>query len=208
MIRNFSVEKQLKNNECEGFNSNNSLEIIYAGGLHYNRWKVLVEIANAIKAINNATGGKCNLRIYSSQNISSSIIEKLNLTGASEFCGSAPASQIADIYAKSDVLLHVESFDKRSIASTKYSFSTKIPEYMSAGKCILAVGPSQVASMKYLSKFACVAFDNVSISDKLKEIIGNAEYREKVGRECEKRYDREFSREEQEKCLNRIVSTC
>ena len=49
--------------------STDNLVMLYAGGLHYNRWKVLSKIANALKCINESNPIKCQLKIYSSQNI-------------------------------------------------------------------------------------------------------------------------------------------
>ena len=63
--------------------STDNLVMLYAGGLHYNRWKVLSKIANALKCINESNPIKCQLKIYSSQNISDKIINQIiikNLT--------------------------------------------------------------------------------------------------------------------------------
>jgi glycosyltransferase involved in cell wall biosynthesis len=126
--------------------------------------------------------------------------------GASEFCGGASATQIAEIYAKADILLHMESFDKRAIASTKYSFSTKIPEYLSANKCVLAVGPDEVASVRYLADFACVISDSSLLSSALSKLIDDKEYRNQIRVHCGERYLRDFTCKKQTECLNKILS--
>lgn len=205
VIRNFSVERKLGSRESQS-KAREHLVMVYAGGLHYNRWQVLMQIANELKEINRSEEHKCYLKVYSSQNISDEIIEKINLEGASEFCGSASASQIADIYANADILLHVESFDKKAIASTKYSFSTKIPEYLSAAKCVLAVGPAEVASVQYLSDFACVINDDRKLSGRLAKLIVDGEYRALIKNNCEERYEKDFSKTKQKECLDRILS--
>ena len=56
---------------------------------------------------------------------------------------------------KADSLLHVEAFDEKSKKSTRLSVSTKIFEYLYAGKIILGYGPSDVASMEYLRDIGC-----------------------------------------------------
>lgn len=205
VVRNFSAERTTGVSD-EQSKRNDELVMVYAGGLHYNRWKVLLEIAHALKEINRTSETKCFLKIYSAQNISSKITDSLTVEGASEFCGGAPASQIADIYAKADILLHVESFDKKAVASTKYSFSTKIPEYLSANKCVLAVGPAEVASVRYLADFACVISDGVLLSSALAKLIGDSGYRDRVRVDCAERYERDFTREKQKECLNKILS--
>ena len=180
--------------------------MVYAGGLHYNRWKVLAEVANALKEINASGKAQCFLKIYSSQKISPEITKQLTVENAAAFMGGASASAIADIYAAADVLLHVESFDKKAIAATKYSFSTKIPEYLSAGKCVLAVGPAEVASIQYLTEFACAVTDEQTLPEALMTIIGDDAYRRTVEMNCEKQYEKDFSKKKQEEFLNHILS--
>lgn len=206
VIRNFSVEKQTQSVSGQDGITSDNLTMVYAGGLHYNRWKVLVEIATVLKDINQHNSCKCFLKIYSSQKISDDIIEKMSIEGGSKFCGSASASQIADIYADADILLHVESFDKKAVASTMYSFSTKIPEYLSAGKCVLAVGPSKVASFKYLEKFACVINETANLSPILQKIISDNEYRNLIKSNCKEHYEKDFSKKKQLECLERILA--
>lgn len=205
VIRNFSVEKNDKLHEKMNNRSSNYLTMVYAGGLHYNRWQVLQRIAEALNSINNLDKRKCYLKVYSSQNLSDKIIKKINLDGVSEFCGSVPASQIANIYAGADILLHVESFEKKAIASTKYSFSTKIPEYLSADKCVLAVGPAEVASVRYLADFACVIDDDANIRAVLSKLIFDDDYRNSIQSSCQVRYEKDFSRIKQKACLEHIL---
>ena len=206
VIRNFSVEKKETDAEIQSDIQSECLTMVYAGGLHYNRWKVLKQIAKSLKEINDSEKRKCFLKVYSSQNLSNKIVEAINLDGASEFCGSLSASQIAEIYAGADILLHVESFDSNAIASTKYSFSTKIPEYLSAGKCVLAVGPAEVASIRYLSDFACVIHDDTHLTSALKKMILDDDYRNSVQNACTVHYEADFSRAKQKECMEHILS--
>lgn len=206
VIRNFSVEKNRENTEPATNDSSDCLTMVYAGGLHYNRWKVLSEIAKELADINSANQIKCFLKIYSAQNISDDIVEKLNIAGGAEFCGGASASEISKVYAKADILLHVESFDKKAIASTKYSFSTKIPEYLSADKCVLAVGPDEVASIRYLSDIACTVSCISELNEMLKKLINDEDYRKSIEVNCGKHYEKDFSAERQKECLIRILT--
>ena len=204
VIRNFSIEKKTVLEKQANIQSD-CLTMVYAGGLHYNRWKVLSQVAITLKQINRQGKCKCRLKIYSSQNISDDIIEKINIESASAFCGAASAEQIAEIYDDADILLHVESFEKTAIASTKYSFSTKIPEYLSASKCVVAVGPSDVASIRYLKNFACVISESEKLSLSLKEIINDADYRNSIKSNCEEQYKIDFSGKKQKECLEHIL---
>ena len=206
VVRNFSVEKisgcvdVVKDRDIKG------LIMVYAGGLHYSRWKVLAQIAAELKRLNDSSKIKCRLMIYSAQKIADEIVECLSVEGASAFCGGASAAQIPGIYAGADMLLHVESFEKKAIASTKYSFSTKIPEYLSAEKCVFAVGPAEVASVRYLSGFACVVSENDSLSSTLTHLLNDASFRQSIKVNCIKKYEEDFSPKKQEECLARILS--
>lgn len=206
VIRNFSVERNNRIYQNDSNSTKDKLIMVYAGGLHYNRWKVLAQIAKELNELNKVNDIKCCLHIYSSQNIEDEIINQIEIDNASKFCGSAAASQIADIYAKSDILLHVESFEDKAIASTKYSFSTKIPEYLSAGKCVLAVGPDEVASMRYLANFACVITNQISITETLNKLINDNNYRDYIKHNCEQQFENDFSTKKQEECLARILA--
>lgn len=205
VIRNFSVEKGRSPVHPEKGKENEGVTIVYAGGLHYSRWKVLARIGAALKEINLEGGKKGFLRIYSSQKLSEEIIRQINLEGAAKFCGGATASEIAGIYAAADILLHVESFDKKAMASTMYSFSTKIPEYLSADKCVMAVGPEEQASLKYLSGFAAVAGDVGELKSLLTKLINDDAYRVTVQANCQRQYEKDFSPQKQKECLERIL---
>lgn len=204
VIRNFSAERLQLNVDGQSVHSSD-VKMVYAGGLHYNRWKVLAQIARSMREINSAGKAAYSLKIYSSQKISQEIIDQMTVDGVSEFMGGVSASQIAGVYSSADILVHVESFDKKAIASTKYSFSTKIPEYLSSGKCVFAVGPAEVASMQYLKDVACIVSDVGRLTDTLTELL-DVDYRSVVRSRCEERYEKDFSERNQEDCLKRILS--
>jgi len=69
--------------------------------------------------------------------------------------GHVPPEGVPAVQRDADVLVHVEAFDRASRRYTHYSISTKIPEYMAAGRPILAYGPAEAASLKYILKSQC-----------------------------------------------------
>ncbi len=147
--------------------------LVYTGGLHFNRYKTLSLLANSIKKYNRINISKKNikLRIYSNQKPNKSILNKLNVKGASQYCGSLDSNNLKKVLNECSILVHVESFDSQSIKSTKLSISTKIPEYLSLSKPILAIGPSEVASMEYLSEVAYCITSKKNLYVKLSEFI-------------------------------------
>ena len=62
---------------------------------------------------------------------------------------------------QSHFLLHVESFDQLNRTYVKYSISTKISEYLSSNRGVMAYGPHEVASMELLCEngFGCSMTD-------------------------------------------------
>lgn len=151
------------------------IRFIYTGGLHFRRYETLALLAKAIEKINqrNDTVHKLKLCIYSNTLPSKKILRKLNIPGASEYCGSLNPYDLKKELNLSDIPVHVESFSRRSIESTRLSISTKIPEYLSLSKPVLAIGPIQVASMEYLSKVAYCITDISEIEAKLHEFVNN-----------------------------------
>jgi glycosyltransferase involved in cell wall biosynthesis len=114
--------------------------VSYIGRLHLDRWQPLVTIGRAAIELG------YEMRIFAPA-------EDLQ-TCAGHFrdiddikLGSLPPAEVFGELQRADVLVHVESFDPAIIAYTRFSVSTKIPQYMAAGKPILAYGPEQLASM-------------------------------------------------------------
>lgn len=159
--------KLLKND----YNStaSNHISFIYTGGLHFNRWKVLAMIGDCLRELSKK-GITGTLRIYSKQNPNSRMLRSLHKPPYISYCGSLEENELKEIQTKADVLVHVESFDYKSKKSTFLSISTKISEYMSLGRCIFAIGPSEVASIQYL----CDNKIGVVINKKKKVLIKSA----------------------------------
>lgn len=159
---------------------NKEVVLTYAGNLGLNRWKILYLIGKTLKKIQKE-GIKAKLNIYSINKPNKKVLKKLNLENVMSFNGSLNQEQLIEVRNKSDILVHVESFDKKNKYITRLSISTKIPEYMLSERCILAVGPRDVASIKYIkdNKMGAV-IDNLQseiMKEKLREIIVNKEKR-------------------------------
>lgn len=129
--------------------SNGVLRLAYIGGLHTNRWRTLARLVDAIEQAQ-LTGLRIELKVFSGRAPSSHVYAQLHRPPYSTFCGSLDSSGVEREMAQADVLVHVESFRKSDIWVTRMSISTKIADYLRAGKCILAVGPPTIASVQYL----------------------------------------------------------
>lgn len=151
----FSGEATLKSEFYE------PLQIVYTGNIGLNRWKSLSMIAEALKQIN-IDGIRAELKIYTANEITDDIRSALDVPGSSTLMGKAQASEIPAIQNAADILVHVESFDLKNRLTVRQSFSTKIVDYFKRGRLILAVGPSDVASIKHLVDNDCAIVANTS----------------------------------------------
>lgn len=164
IFRNETVSVSLQTEKAPPLREDEPVVLVYAGGLHYNRWKVLVKLAQAIKASNITCQTQMQLNIYCTQKVNNRVVRALSIPSASSYLGSISQSELEKIYTDCHVLVHVEAFDKRSREAVALSFSTKITEYLSMSKCILAVGPIEVASIEYLVDCAFCITEQSSIT--------------------------------------------
>lgn len=158
--------------------------ILYAGGLHLGRDKILINVAKSLKLINEKNNTKFKLEVYSNQIPDENILNKINILGHSEFKGGLDKNDLINKLNENIIPLFVESFNKKFIHATQLSLSTKIPEYLSLNKTILAIGPSEISSMDYLKNVAFCIYDDKFIFEKLEEFLKNIKSYEKLTSEA------------------------
>ena len=129
---------------------NSPLKIVYAGNLLFGRDKTLCEIIEKLKIMNTGEN-RFFLEIYSGNYVTDELKNRLTVSGVSEFCGKRPYGEIQRIFNNSDMVLLIESFEEEEKAKTRYSFSTKIIDALQSGSSILAVGPDDISSIRYLN---------------------------------------------------------
>jgi hypothetical protein len=160
---------------------NGLVKFMYAGCLGLSRWKVLALIAECLEELYRDEDIHGELSIYSFDQPRAKASALLNTPHCCSFNGVLNADQLSTAKAHSDVLVHVESFDKKNKHITRLSMSTKIPEYLASRRCIFAVGPGDVASMQYLVDYdlgiTVVSDNKATIKEALKKIIRDAEMR-------------------------------
>ena len=153
---------------------NNPIKLVYTGNLGMGRWKSLVKIVEALKVINN-NGIKAQFYIYSQTPLSESSMRKLQIENTVYFMGGIPASKVKDVQRDADILVHVESFELSERNSARLSFSTKIVDYLEAGRCIVAVGWKKTGAIEYLTEndAAIVITDLNQIYSQLSNLIND-----------------------------------
>ncbi len=121
-------------------------DYVYAGNVRLGRWEVLINFATALGRFN----ANAKLNVYTPDQLDSYVDDAFKQHPNIEYCGSLSATELQTRLSSAGNVVHVESFDKRNRIITRLSISTKIPEYMSSGALIYAIGPSDIASIEYL----------------------------------------------------------
>lgn len=163
---------------------NKPLKMVYTGKLYVGRWKSLASIANALGEINKDST-KITLDIYSPENIEPSILKKLNRNGC-VFRGGVTMEEVFVIQANADIVVFVESLDRRYKNSARLSFSTKITDYFKSGKCIFAIGSKDTAPIDYLIKNDCavVATNYHEVEEKIQTLVNSPATVKEYGRKA------------------------
>lgn len=149
------------------------IQLVYAGGLYLNRWKILAKIKQAVANINK-DGIKCILNIYTQSDLSPKMINLLH-DGYNSYCYQAvDFNALQLIYQESDIALHVESQELKYKYITRLSFSTKIIDCLSSGCAIIAIAWDEQTGFKYLKENnAAICISNEDDIEKYLRMIVN-----------------------------------
>ena len=143
---------------------------LFTGNIYANRWKSLKLLAQALKS--NDFG---HLDIYTASPITSAIDKALNIEHYSEIHKPVSQEEVIRLQNNSDVLVHVEAFDLINRLLVRCAISTKIMDYICAGRCVMAIGPKDVASIDYLKDrdLALIANDETEVNKVVAGIKAN-----------------------------------
>ncbi len=162
----------------------NPVRFIYIGGLHLDRWRSLQDIGIAMQCLN-ARGVPVQVEIYVHPIDLKRYGARLNLPLSMKVIGSLPSHSVIEMQRNADVLMHVESFASVNVKFTRYSISAKIPEYLAAGKPILAYGPSNIASIDFLRTNGCASVvsqrSTEALADAIAKLADSFKYRQQLG---------------------------
>lgn len=167
------------------------IKLCYAGKLIIGRDKTLALLS---KAINEVGSDKFELSIYSQTVLDEKTQSEINISG-NVLKGAVPFSELEKIYKENDILVFAEALEGKCRNSARLSFSTKITDYLKAGKAILALAPSDIAPTEALLEQNSVLFsDNYEKTVKLlKGLIKNPDiinnYSEKTVSLAKENYD-------------------
>lgn len=153
----------------------------YFGNMSFKRYQSLIDIGTALDEINSKYDKKYELYIYSDI-YDNDILSLFKKVKSITYNGYVKGQDYLNAINNSDILLHVESFDKECIKKIKYSISTKISQIITSGKCTLVYGPSDVASISFLQKnmAAYVITDKRILKEQLLKLFKDIELRNKI----------------------------
>ena len=147
---------------------NHPIKMVYTGKLIIGRWLSLAKIAEALGQINQEQI-KMELDIYTTDTVTPKQQKALNQNGCS-LKGSLSLNDVQRVQKAADILVFVESLEKKYRYTARLSFSTKITDYLKNGKCIFAVGDKDIAPIDYFQRndSAVTATTYDEIEEKLK----------------------------------------
>lgn len=165
------------------YNPKDPINMVYMGQLIYDRISSIVMLAQALDIIN-SKNKQIVLNIYTGTQILESIRDAITKKGSVVFCAPVPYSQVEGIIKQNDVVLFAESLNPKFKNIARLSFSTKLTDYFAGGKCLLAIGPDDIAPIEYLKEkdAAIVVSNREELIDKLEYLVSPnviSEYAEK-----------------------------
>lgn len=185
---------------------NSPLKFVYTGSMIIGRDKTLAILADTINRANEEFGRvKAELRIYSQTEPKEDVLARIN-RGASHFCGQISRDEVQKVQREADVVVFAEALSGKESNAAKLSFSTKITDYLSNGKCILAIGKNDIAPIDYFRRndSALIAASADEIEKRVHEIISKTDLTDKYGR---KAFDCAVRNHERDMMNERFINT-
>ncbi len=151
------------------------IRILYTGNLLIGRDRSLIKVVEALKKVNKEKV-LFQLDVYTKTQLSKEIKNRLDC----EFCTlhePVPKNEVLQLQEKADILLFLEDIDGPDAKTARLSFSTKIIDYLSSGKCIIAVGCMETAPMQYFAdnRLAIIATTETEMIEKFNAVLSNKE---------------------------------
>ncbi|MBQ8696174.1 MAG: hypothetical protein IJ519_00480 [Clostridia bacterium] len=151
------------------------VKLLYTGNLYIGRDVSLVRVVKALEKIN-ADKVRAVVDVYTKSELQDGIKAALDVP----FCTvhePVPQSEVLKLQKQADILLFLEDVDGPHAKTARLSFSTKLTDYLSAGKCIFAVGNSDTAPMQYFinEDAAIAACDDGAILREMQTLLDTPE---------------------------------
>lgn len=171
----------------KAFNVSAPIRILYTGKLVIGREHTIAKVAAAIKQIN-VYGQKIVLDVYTQTNLPEKIRKQIDIHGCCILHDPVPQSEVLRLQKEADVLLFAESLSGNNLTA-RLSFSTKLTDYFSAGKCVWGIGNADLGPIDYIKteNAGFVSTSDNEILEVLNEMVNNPQLicdMAKLGYEC------------------------
>lgn len=166
------------------------VKFVYTGSLIIGRSYTIALLADAINKVND-DGIKATLDIYSGDDVDEAISQRIN-RGACKHRGLVSREKVQEVQRDADVVVFAEALEGKAANIARLSFSTKITDYLSNGKCILAIGKRTIAPIDYFERndSALIATSEKEIEEQVVRIVNNSDLIKEYSRkafECARR---------------------
>ncbi len=182
------TEREMSEFEISETTCNMPLKMLYAGNLMIGRINTIRAIAEALKEIN-ATETKVVLDVYTPTEVPKDLED---FGYGVNFHKPVSQKEIIEFQNDADILLFVEDIIGSDKKVARLSISTKVADYLSSGKCIIAVGDNDTATIEYFKNenSALCAQNKQEISECIVSVLENPDLINEYGKrafECAKK---------------------
>ncbi|QCX26479.1 glycosyltransferase family 4 protein [Nocardioides jishulii] len=122
----------------------------YVGGLHLGRDRVVSVVAEELARHENTAGW--SIEIFRPGHSAAAAATLAARHGNVIDRGEVEAAKVADVLQTASCLLFIESEDEGVVPFTRYSVSTKVPEYVASRRPVVCVGPVEQGSIEAFAR--------------------------------------------------------
>ncbi len=160
---------------AQRYDARTPIRMIYTGNLLIGRDRSLLRLVDALGEINRDQM-RIVLDVYTQTILPQDIVAKLERS-YSHIHGAISQADVLQKQRETDILLFLEDIDGKDAKAARLSFSTKITDYLSCGKCIFAVGNTDTAPMQHFieNDAALVCDSDESIVSNLRDLCNRSE---------------------------------
>ncbi len=165
------------------YTASDPINVLYTGNLQIGRLESLKLLAKALKEIN-AEKERIHVDVYTTTAVDEQ--DQAELSPYVSIHEPVTQSAVMQLQKKADVLLFIEDLSRKHRYDSRLSFSTKLTDYFSSGKCILAIAPPDISSIEYLKEqdaAICVSSEE-ELKEKLIKLVLDTELIAEYGRKA------------------------
>lgn len=190
-----------------GYTEKENISVLsYFGNIRGGRHHSLVQIGQALDAINSEFRTNHQLRIYSMEK-NDGVLGVFSGISSVVLSGFVSGEAYEKAVENTDILIHSEGFDAASVEKVRYSVSTKIADSLASGIPLLAYGPENVASMAHLIRNDCaiVATSKEDLLEALKTALFDGDRRRTVSENAMQTAKKYHQKEQNSRKLRQIL---